>query len=204
MAEASSVADLPVRKARTPLTLTLAVALCAATLLACDAGEERAVPDAAAPASQAPSEAPIAIVRDAELDSALASYRGEGLLLNFWAIWCGPCVAELPELIEVARAHRSAGGRVLGVSFDLMVPGADRGSIESTMRAFADKKGMDFPILIYDEDDFAAIDERFDVNGEIPVTLAIDKHGAIVDRQIGKAGRERFEQMMLAALGAGS
>jgi thiol-disulfide isomerase/thioredoxin len=197
MAEASSAADLPVRKARGLPSLRFVLALSA--LLGCGAGEERAA--GGAPAGAAPGAASIELVGFADLEPALAAARGQGMLLNFWAIWCQPCVAELPELLEVAHAYRERGGRVVGVSFDLMVPGADSAGIESRMRDFLAARGLDYPVLIYDDDDFAELEERYGVGGEIPVTLAIDASGAIVDRQIGKADRQRFEQLMLAALG---
>src|ERR1051325_5750088 len=60
------------------------------------------------------------------IEEALTRARGQALLLNFWAIWCGPCVEELPELDQVHRAFLAKGGRVLGISYELMVPGADR------------------------------------------------------------------------------
>ena len=111
--------------------------------VACGSGE-------GAPAENAQPAAPsIDIVQDDALDAALAAHRGEGMLVNFWAIWCEPCVAELPELIEVAREYEDRGGRVVGLSFDLMVAGSDRATIEDTMAEFASKHDVDIPILIY-------------------------------------------------------
>jgi thiol-disulfide isomerase/thioredoxin len=167
-------------------------------LLSCGAGEEIAADAGDASASTVAS--PIEIVRFAGLDARLAELRGEGMLLNFWAIWCAPCVAELPDLVEVAHAYRERGGRVVGISYDLMVPGPDPATIESTMRSFLQRRELDFPVLIYDEDDEDAINERFDLPGGLPITLAIDRHGQIVDRQDGQAGKERFDEMMRRAL----
>lgn len=167
-------------------------------LAACSPGSE-SVPEQA---SQSPATlSSIEIVDFAGLEAALAAKRGEGFLLNFWAIWCAPCVAELPELVEVAHAWRARGGDALAVSYDLMVEGADRPNMPAIMREFVVDRGIDLPVLIYDDLDFEAINERFDLPGEIPVTLAIDKHGKIVDRQAGQADKARFEAMMRKALG---
>ena len=135
------------------------------------------------------------------LEAALERRKGQGFLLNFWAIWCGPCVEELPELIEVAHAARAEGGDVVGVSYDLMVAGADLEGMPATMARFLEKKRLDFEVLLYDDDDYEGINARFQLPGEVPVTLAIDASGAVVDRQEGKAGRARFEEMMQRALG---
>jgi thiol-disulfide isomerase/thioredoxin len=145
--------------------------------------------------------ATIEIVGFDALETALVDLRGEGMLLNFWAMWCAPCVAELPELLETAHAFRERGGRVVGVSYDLMVAGADPTTIEDELRVFLDKRGLDYPILVYDEDDYEAVNARYDLGGEIPITLAIDAQGRIVDQQRGRANRERFDEMMRKALG---
>jgi len=135
------------------------------------------------------------------LDAALASYRGQAVLLNFWAIWCQPCVAEMPELLEVAREYRGRGGVVLGVSYDLMVPGTSRDEVMKQMQAFVAQRKIDIPILIYDASDYDAINQRFGLPGPIPVTLALDRTGSIVDRQEEEAGKARFVSMMQKALG---
>lgn len=148
--------------------------------------------------SQPPS---VQIVDLPGLNGALSEREGAGYLLNFWAIWCAPCVAELPDLAEVGRAYRGRGGGVVGVSYDLMVAGADFDGMQQTMRDFLSRKQLDFPVLIYNADDFESINERFSLPGDVPVTLAVDKQGQIVDRQEGPADRARFEEMMDRALG---
>jgi thiol-disulfide isomerase/thioredoxin len=142
----------------------------------------------------------IRVVDHDGLEAALEAHRGKGVLLNFWAIWCKPCVAELPALVETAMEYRERGGVVLGVSYDLMVPGANRDAVLEKMRSFVSERWIDFPVLIYDEDDYDAINERFDLPGEIPVTLALDRNGEIVDRQEDSAEKARFVEMMEKAL----
>lgn len=166
--------------------------------VACDgsSGADATIDGAAAAASS------IEIVDFAGLDPALEAQRGEGQLVNFWAMWCVPCVAELPELVEVAREYAPRGGRVVGVSYDLMVAGANTDTITEDIRAFLEARDLgDFSTLVYDEIDYEAINDRFELPGEVPVTLAIDASGKVVDRHEGKAGKERFEQMMKKALG---
>ena len=94
-----------------------------------------------------------------------------------------------------------ADGTVLSVSYDLMIPDVTREEVLQQMHGFVDQRGIDIPVLIYDADDYDAINERFGLPGPIPVTLAFDRNGAIVDRQEGEAGKDRFIAMMLKALG---
>jgi thiol-disulfide isomerase/thioredoxin len=144
--------------------------------------------------------APIEVVDLAGLEAALAARKGKGFLLNFWAIWCPPCVEEMPELVETAHAWRERGGAVLTVSYDLMIPDVTPEGVRAQVRAFTAERGYDLPVYIYEALDFEAINERFGLPGEIPVTLAIDATGRIVDRQDGQADRARFEALMAAAL----
>jgi len=148
-----------------------------------------------------PKAVPIQVVQLLELDNIIKEHQGKGLLLNFWAIWCGPCVEELPALMEIAREYSGQGGAVLGVSYDLMVPAVTREGIVSQMHDFVREHRLDIPVLIFDGPDYDAINEKFGMPGPIPYTLAIDRSGAIVDRHDGQAGKNRFAEMMRKALG---
>ncbi len=121
-------------------------------------------------------------------------------MLNFWAMWCAPCVAELPELMEVAKESEAQGGRVVLVSFDLIAPGVKRDGMRERVHDFAAQRGFAAPILIYDAPDFEAINAHFHLPGGVPVTLAIDATGKIVDVHNGQADKARFQQMMDKAL----
>ncbi len=69
------------------------------------------------------------------------------------------------------------------------------------MRAFADKQGYKFPVLVFPGDALDAVVERFDIPGPIPYTIAVDKNGVVVDTHEGVADRERLVAMMRRALG---
>ncbi|MEM9802336.1 MAG: TlpA disulfide reductase family protein [Planctomycetota bacterium] len=160
-------------------------------------------PDVESAPRSATIEPDVSVVDLAGLESALQAREGRGYLLNVWAIWCAPCVQELPELIDMAHEWRPRGGDVVGISYDLMVGADDPQDVRDTVAHFIAEKGWDFDVLVLDEPDYDAINERFDLPGAIPVTLAIDAEGTIVDRQSGVAGKERFAEMMARALGAG-
>ena len=153
-------------------------------------------------AASSSSASEVAIADLAGIEQALSDHEGSACLLNFWATWCPPCVAELPALIEVAREFEPRGGRVLGVSFDLLVPDVERAEVEDLVRTFLAERDLALPVLIYEAPDYDAINARFDLPGGIPVTLAFDREGKLVDRQMGAASRERFAEMMRRALGS--
>jgi thiol-disulfide isomerase/thioredoxin len=147
------------------------------------------------------AEPSVEVVDLAGIDAALAKHRGRGVLLNFWALWCAPCVAELPELMEVAREFAEDGGDVVLVSYDLIIPGATIDEARRDVTEFAKKRSLDVPILIYDAPDYEAINTRFQLPGGVPVTLAIDAKGAIVEVHDGPADKAQFQALMRKALG---
>lgn len=147
------------------------------------------------------AEVPVRLADLALVEKAVAEQRGHGLLVNFWATWCPPCVAELPDLVDVARDSEARGGRVLGISFDLLIPDVARDEGLQLVVDYLKEQDLALPTLVYDAHDFDAINARFELPGPIPVTLAYDRDGRIVDRHAGEADRERFVEMMQKALG---
>lgn len=106
----------------------------------------------------------------------LADYRGQGIVLNLWATWCGPCVAELPTLQQLALHLAGDGIVVLPVSSD--AGGAP------TVRAFYDSHGIDhLPVLT---DPHGAILSAWNIPG-IPTTVIFDRAGIPRARLIGGA-----------------
>jgi len=177
------------------LVLAMLVA-CALPLGAVD-GKSQAASGAQTPASASD----IRVVDLKGLEAAVARYRGKALLVNFWAIWCQPCVAELPEFLAVGRGYRDRNAAVLTVSYDLMVPDATKDDVLKAMRAFVAARKIDAPVLIYDAPDYDAINARFGLPGPVPVTIAIDASGKVVERKAGQTTRQEFEALMRKALG---
>ena len=63
--------------------------------------------------------APDFSVQDAQNKVSLSQFRGQIVVLNFWATWCAPCVEELPSLVEMQRRLKDKGVTVLAVSVDV-------------------------------------------------------------------------------------
>ncbi len=105
---------------------------------------------------------------------ALDELRGDVVLLNAWATWCGPCREEMPYLQELSRDYSKRGLRVVGVNVDRS---ADEGAIES----FLAEVGVTFPTVLDPADRFA----RTFVTSGVPESLLIDSDGTIMHRWKG-------------------
>jgi cytochrome c biogenesis protein CcmG, thiol:disulfide interchange protein DsbE len=65
------------------------------------------------------SAAPDFTVQDAQSKVALSQFRGQVVVLNFWATWCPPCIEEMPSLVEMQRRLKAKGVTVVAVSVDV-------------------------------------------------------------------------------------
>lgn len=141
-------------------------------------------------------------VVDAEgIVAAIEARKGRPLLVNYWARWCSPCVAELPDLVNVHHALQEHGGEVLGFAMDLWAPGYELEESRAALPGFVAARGIDFPVFLYESTDPIPVLERLEIPGDLPVTVAIDRAGRVVRVHSGKATPEELSE--LAALARG-
>jgi len=107
---------------------------------------------------------------------SLGEYKGDVVVLNFWASWCAPCVAEAPVLKEVAAETKDDGVRFLGVAFK---------DDKAAALAFERNHEPGYPSL-YDQPGRVALAFQGTVPpAAIPSTLIIDRKGRIAGRALG-------------------
>lgn len=104
----------------------------------------------------------------------LADLRGQLVLLNVWATWCPPCIAEIPDLANLYEDLHADGLTIVGLSVD--AEGAE------VVRPFADEHPMPYPVAL---DPDASSTEHLGGIYSLPTTLLIDPDGQIVNRFIG-------------------
>lgn len=97
----------------------------------------------------------------------LNEQRGQVVLVNFWASWCGPCKQEMPHLNRLYDKYRSAGFVLLGVNID---------DDPRTATSAATRLGVRFPVLLDGGD--KAVSRLYDL-GSMPATVLIDRDGRV-------------------------
>lgn len=117
----------------------------------------------------------------------LASLRGRPVIVNFWASWCTPCIAEFPLLKDAYAAHAADGLAVVGIIFQ------DR---EAAARAFMAQRGGTWPTAM---DPNGSVATAYGVDAP-PASFFIDRSGVIAGRQIGELSQSDLTRQLATIL----
>jgi len=155
------------------------------------------LPAAALAQQAAPEAAPPALFDAPLLDlsgqpAALASLRGQPLIVNFWARWCGPCRVEIPDLVAEHARMKSAGVRLVGVALD---------GKPDAVRDFAKAYDIDYTVLLLKDNGPDLLKQLGNPQAGLPYTLVIDKNGKLVSSKLGAMSRAEMIAAMNAATG---
>lgn len=113
----------------------------------------------------------------------LGDYRGKWVLVNFWATWCPPCLAEVPELVALHNAHRDKDLIVIGISMD---------STPESVADFAKRKKISYPLVLGSE----KIAQQIGKVEVLPTSFLFGPDGQLVTTQAGELTRESVEAFL--------
>lgn len=111
----------------------------------------------------------------------LSAYRGQVVLLNFWATWCGPCKIEIPWFIEFQRTYKDRGFTVIGVS-------VDEDGWEA-VRPFLASRKVNYPVVV----STLEVEQKFGGVEALPISFLIDREGRIASTHVGLVTKKTYE-----------
>jgi len=124
----------------------------------------------------------------------LTSLRGQIVVVNFWATWCGPCQEELPRLSKLAQSYSGKNVRFVAVSIDAA---KDRAKIQPAL----EKSNVTLETWVGANTDTLA---NFGLGEIVPGTAILDEHGEIIARIMGEAHDEDVRTVVDWLLGGRS
>jgi thiol-disulfide isomerase/thioredoxin len=138
--------------------------------------------------------APLKEVRSG--DAVLRAFQSDARIrvVNIWATWCVPCVAEMPQLDTISAALRKDGVEFIGVSLDDAIPG-DRAERKQLVTRFLARKQIRFRNVYYTGRTNELAD-RFRFDGSIPITLVFDAGGRELFRNEGVIDAAKFRRKL--------
>ncbi len=163
------------------LLLALAILVIGSTISGCNSGT---------PTATSPTKKPGFDFAVEDLDGKavrVSDHLGKAVVVNFWAIWCGPCRSEMPDLNAVYRQYRDKGVVVLAVNVT-----EDSAAIKS----YAQQQGLVLPIL---RDVGNAVGRALKIDA-LPTTFFIDREGQLRRKTIGAMRREFMVEQIEALL----
>ncbi len=107
-------------------------------------------------------------------DVRLSGYRGRVVLLDFWATWCPPCKATVPELVALEHKYGGKGLVVLAVSLD------DGSNTAAKLSAFSREHAINYTVLLGNED----VEKKYNIDS-IPAMYVIGRDGRILNLHMG-------------------
>lgn len=105
----------------------------------------------------------------------LQDWKGQPVIVNFWATWCAPCRREIPLLKQLRKDHADRKLEIIGIAVDF----------REDVLAYAKDIGIDYPLLIGEQDGLDAA-AAFGLEPVFPFTIFADSRGRIVAVRIGE------------------
>ena len=120
----------------------------------------------------------------------LEQWRGQVLVVNFWATWCAPCREEIPGFVKLQERYGSRGLTFVGIAIDQ----------PDKVAEFAGEFGINYPLLIGGLETLELLRQSGNRAGVLPYTLVIDRKGILVSQESGGLKETRLERMIQTLL----
>lgn len=120
----------------------------------------------------------------------LSQFKGKPVLINFWATWCPPCRAEIPEFIEAYDELSDKGFTVIGIAMDQ----------KTLVSEFVDDFEISYPIAFGDENVSQISVEYGNTMGALPYNVVLDREHKIIYSEPGMLSKQRLLNLITPLL----
>jgi thiol-disulfide isomerase/thioredoxin len=121
---------------------------------------------------------------------SLEQWRGQVLVVNYWATWCAPCREEIPGFVRLQERYGSRGLQFVGIAIDQ----------PDKVAEFASEFRINYPLLLGGLETIELLRQAGNRAGVLPYTLVIDRKGNLVSREPGGLKETRLESIIQSLL----
>jgi thiol-disulfide isomerase/thioredoxin len=119
-------------------------------------------------------------------EQPLSQWRGQVLVLNFWASWCAPCREEMPDFAALRAQTRPQGVEFVGIAIDN----------PANVAQFLRQQPVNYPILVGEGAAHSLARQLGNPSGALPYTIVLDRDGKIVLSHLGRLPRATLESAL--------
>ncbi|MBN1929069.1 MAG: TlpA family protein disulfide reductase [Chlorobiaceae bacterium] len=121
-----------------------------------------------------------------------SSLKGKAYIVNFFATWCPPCRAEIPDMVKVQKKYAAKGFTFVGVAVNETAP---------KVKGFMTKNGIDWPVIMANDELIRTFNSYVagGISG-IPTSFVVDSSGNMLGVIVGPRSQEQFEEIVNTAL----
>jgi thiol-disulfide isomerase/thioredoxin len=121
-----------------------------------------------------------------------SSLKGKAYIVNFFATWCPPCRAEIPDMVAIQKAYAAKGFTFIGIAVN---------ETEPSVKSFIRSNGITYPVLMATPALVGAFNKYADggITG-IPTSFVVDSSGNLTATMVGPRSKEMFEQIINSAI----
>ena len=121
---------------------------------------------------------------------AISEWQGKLRVMNFWATWCGPCLKEIPEFIELQNHYTDKGLQFIGIAVDT----------PEAVATYLSTININYPILVGDMPAISIAHQLGDNMDAVPFTVIVNQQGQIIHQHAGEFSKEKILEVITPLL----